>query len=264
MTPPQSPAIPPACRTPAWTDKCLQTALGSWAQLRHDTILYAKQPLVAAEGGDEIEPPYIHFHYVEPNVEAWRRLEELLTITLRIPLLDTNIRQELHELQDLIQFLQTCAEKQLANRPLTNEEIERLRFVGGEMESIALQIIHSPTTGQPNDEAQYQLAQIADSNMACIADVHTAVDRRPDSIGEVVLEVGVGYAHEIFVMVPYRNRLILTRGAVFSYYEFPHPMRDRLTDEKWQGMLAKSRTRPQPDWIRALQGDKLQIRFAPV
>ena len=27
----------------AWTDKSLNTALGSWAELRHDTILYAKQ-----------------------------------------------------------------------------------------------------------------------------------------------------------------------------------------------------------------------------
>jgi hypothetical protein len=27
----------------AWVDKQLSTALGSWAELRHDTILYAKQ-----------------------------------------------------------------------------------------------------------------------------------------------------------------------------------------------------------------------------
>ncbi|NLO74906.1 MAG: DUF3160 domain-containing protein, partial [candidate division WS1 bacterium] len=35
----------------AWTDKQLNTALGSWAELRHDTILYAKQSVVAECGG---------------------------------------------------------------------------------------------------------------------------------------------------------------------------------------------------------------------
>ncbi|HOQ82626.1 MAG TPA: DUF3160 domain-containing protein, partial [bacterium] len=35
----------------AWQDKCLQTALSSWSQLRHDTILYAKQVYAEMGGG---------------------------------------------------------------------------------------------------------------------------------------------------------------------------------------------------------------------
>ena len=35
--------IPPFMTNRAWTAKKLYTALGSWAELRHDTILYAKQ-----------------------------------------------------------------------------------------------------------------------------------------------------------------------------------------------------------------------------
>jgi len=32
------------------------------------------------------------------------------------------------------------------------------------------------------------------------------------------------------------------------YYEFKHPLRDRLTDEKWQEMGEKKERPAQPDW----------------
>ena len=37
---------PQFMRTLAWQDEKLNTALGSWAQLRHDTLLYAKQTYI--------------------------------------------------------------------------------------------------------------------------------------------------------------------------------------------------------------------------
>ncbi len=43
------------------------------------------------------------------------------------------------------------------------------------------------------------------------------------------------------------GRLVLGAGPVLSYYEFKHPMSDRLTDEKWREML-KSDAPEQPDW----------------
>ncbi|MCS7191320.1 MAG: DUF3160 domain-containing protein, partial [Fimbriimonadales bacterium] len=45
VAPPPS-NLPPVFRSDAWQDKALQTALASWAQLRHDTILYGKQSVV--------------------------------------------------------------------------------------------------------------------------------------------------------------------------------------------------------------------------
>jgi len=33
---------------------------------------------------------------------------------------------------------------------------------------------------------------------------------------------------------------------VLSYYEFKQPMKERLTDEAWQEMLADPATRPSP------------------
>ncbi|MGY5853974.1 MAG: DUF3160 domain-containing protein, partial [Candidatus Thorarchaeota archaeon] len=63
-----------------------------------------------------------------------------------------------------------------------------------------------------------------------------------------VLEEAVGNPMVILVAVQIEGSVILTRGAVFSYYEFTWPMDDRLTDEAWQEMLAQGEEPPLPDW----------------
>ncbi len=57
----------------AWHDKQLQSSLSSWAQLRHDTILYAKAS--GAEMGGDM-PPEVQ-GWVEPVPEVWGRLAYL-------------------------------------------------------------------------------------------------------------------------------------------------------------------------------------------
>ena len=51
LTEPFGDGYPSFMANQAWQDKSLNTALASWAELRHDTILYGKQS--AAEGGSE-------------------------------------------------------------------------------------------------------------------------------------------------------------------------------------------------------------------
>ncbi|BCW97158.1 MAG: DUF3160 domain-containing protein [Fimbriimonadales bacterium] len=272
--PPQDARLPALFRTDAWRDKSLQTALASWAQLRHDTILYAKQSVVAAEGGDVEPEPEPRYHFVEPNTEAWSRLLELIRLTLKIPFVAGAVREELSELEALTAFLLACARKQLANRNLTRAELERLHYIGGEMDTLAVSVV-----GDGKASGWYEIEHPADRRMACIADVHTAIDRRPGGVGEVALEAGVGYAHEILVLVPAGNRFALARGASFSYYEFTHPVEDRLTDEKWQLMLNPTdeelqaqlvdwQPAPLPDqpaWVQPLYtSEPVQIKPAPL
>ena len=45
--------------------------------------------------------------------------------------------------------------------------------------------------------------------------------------------------------------LQVTRGGVYSYYEFWQPIADRLTDEEWREMLDKEEQPPQPDWTQS-------------
>ena len=66
----------------------------------------------------------------------------------------------------------------------------------------------------------------------------------------------MGNANEIYVVVPIEGKLYLTRGGVFSYYEFVHPASDRLTDEKWQQMLKSASVPPSPVWTKSFTAGK--------
>lgn len=258
---PFSEGYPSFMRTQAWQDKNLQTALASWAQLRHDTILYVKQSLAAAEGGEE--RPLVK-GYVEPNVEAWKRLLHLVRQTRQLlqprGLLLPNIAEKLDVFEDLVDFLLRCAEKELQNRPLADEyEYRRLQDIGGKMDYLALYVM--------SDGRAYDWSEIvhpADRNMACVADVHTA-DIRFGGLGHVALEEAVGHAHEIFVIVPIEGQLVLARGAVFSYYEFLQKATERLTDEQWQEKLKKRQVPLPPEWTRSfMTSSRVTVRPLPV
>ena len=43
----------------------------------------------------------------------------------------------------------------------------------------------------------------------------------------------------------------LTHGGIFSYYEFPWPMADRLTDEQWNALLGTEREPARPAWTES-------------
>jgi hypothetical protein len=70
---------PDAMRTRAWAMKTLNTQLASWTQLRHDTILYAKQSYTVGGGGC-LYPT----GYVEPRVEFWNRLGAMAARTAEL------------------------------------------------------------------------------------------------------------------------------------------------------------------------------------
>jgi len=75
-----------------------------------------------------------------------------------------------------------------------------------------------------------------------VADVHT------DGNTHQVLEEGVGYVR--LMLVAYKvpdGRILIGAGPVMSYYEFKHPMDDRLTDEKWRNLLASNPPK-RPKW----------------
>jgi hypothetical protein len=83
---------------------------------------------------------------------------------------------------------------------------------------------------------------------AVIADV--ATDPFPQL---VVLEEAVGRVNPIYVVTPIVDEdgtayLQVSKGGIFSYYEFPWPGDDRLTDEKWREMLDNGKAPPPPEW----------------
>ncbi len=81
-----------------------------------------------------------------------------------------------------------------------------------------------------------------------VADVHT------DTNTKMVLEEGVGNVD--LILVAYKQpdgQMVVGAGPVMSYYEFTHPMDDRLTDDKWRTMLNAGDVPEQPKWVKGIK-----------
>jgi hypothetical protein len=210
-------------QSPAWPDKALHTWLSSWTELRHDTILYAKQSYAIMATGAMPEPEPVR-GYVEPQPEVYARLAALTaqmqTGLSSRGLLGDEMAWKLEWMEELLLTLKTISEKELRGEGLTDEEYATIRFIGDTLENL--------TTF--SEEVEGEITSAADERMALIADVHT------DPNTSQVLEEGVGDAFPIYVVVLVDGRQVVTLGSVFSYYEFKWPMNDRLTDEAWQEM----------------------------
>ncbi len=215
----------------AWTDKQLNTALGSWTELRHDTILYAKQSGTRNTG---IPPESPEAGYVEPVPAVYARLASLCTMMIAgltsRDLLSKDIEQKLETLLDFLLGLKSISVKELTGQVLNDTEISLIRS--------SYLILQNVT--QIPENTQYTSS--TDRSMALIADVHT------DPNTMTVLEEAVGNPMFIYVAIPSDGQVFLARGGVFSYYEFIQPASDRLTDEAWQSMLSNGGAPGLPSW----------------
>ncbi len=214
----------------AWKDKELNTALASWAELRHDTILYAKQSYTPNLTS---VPPTPDRGYVEPVPEFYSRLLALTRMT-RTGLDDMSVltpeqKDRLQGLENVLSRLVNISVAELEGSELSDDDYKYIEDFG---------CVLKPLVEDLSDEKG--------AMTTLIADVHT------DCNTSQVLEEGVGYVKLIAVayMLP-EGRIVLGAGPVFSYYEFKWPMNDRLTDEKWTEMLEKGENPAQPDWVKS-------------
>jgi hypothetical protein len=220
----------------AWARKQLNAALGTWAELRHDTILYIKQSYTSTPRGGVMAPPPPPPAYVEPSPEVFGRLGALVT-HLREGLdgwgmLEPSVRGKLAEFEALLAELADIAERELQGQWPTESEAEELAFIGRRLSDL----LRFPS------KLLAQITSGTDARMAIVGDVHTHL-----AAGEVV-EEAVGDPFLICVELERDGQKARHWGAVFSYYEFKHPIDDRLTDEAWQAMDPKP---PLPPWTSA-------------
>jgi hypothetical protein len=238
-------------QNPNWSKKDLNAALASWAELKHDAILYAKQPMGAECGGGENVPEPVVKGYVEPNVKFWKKASELLENTAKL-LKDQNMMTEKIEgvterLREEVEFLHRVSEKELAGKILTDEEYDQISYIGATFENISLDLLRMP------NQNLYNWVDIegADRKVALVADVYTA--NADNNKNKAILFEAVGDADEIYVVVEIGGYLYLTRGAVLSYREFVQPIdQPRLTDEEWQKQLESNPRKGVPEWMKTI------------
>jgi len=231
-------AFPDYMRSPEWAAKALQTGFGSYAELKHDTILFAKQS--ASEGGAPA-PKFAPRNWVEPDPVAFERLAAMADL-MRTGLSDRDLLTRdadklMADLVDMYSSFARIADDELAGKPISEADNQDLANIGYALEGLWYRTADSA----PNGVSQ------ADTDAAIIADISRADTK--------VVEVGTGRIDKILVIVPDdHGGFQVAIGGVYSYYEFLQPVSDRLTDEAWRQMLDQGKAPARPSWENVLFG----------
>ena len=245
-------ALPAFMRSRAWEAKTLQTAAAWWTELRHATILYAKQSFAELGAGgpecDENEVPPPPKAYIEPQAEAYARLRYLAERTAQgltdqgyelrnmvplrsfIGLLDTVQAYVAKELSDA-ELYETLAVEDVADASHADGTCSRHVVTESDWETLRIGITDGLKASIPVP-VEGPVLPAKDRRVALVADVHTGGDS--DYTTRILYE-GTGVPYVVFTAVKDVNGPRLTVGFISSHYEFTEPYGGkRLTDEQWQ------------------------------
>lgn len=207
----------------AWTKKNLETFAGSFTELKHDTILYAKQ-VIAEMGGYNVEDTDDR-GYVEPEPLVYERFIYLAEMTAEglkeYGMLSEVEEENLSRLVLIAEKLLTISNKELQDEVLTDEEYDFIKGYGGNIEHFWYEVVRDEKDNYIN---------AGDYPAAVVVDIAT------DPNGSV-LEAATGNPSRIIVAVKVDGKIKLAQGSVYSFYQFEWPMDDRLTDTKWRQMM---------------------------
>ena len=208
-----------------WAKRSLEGFLGSYTELKHDTVLYSKQ-VIAEMGGGEDEEKVDYRGYVEPEPAVYSRFMELAEGTKtgleKFDLLDDETSEDLDKLYDIADRLKTISEKELKDETLTSDEYDFIEIYGGEIEHFWEQAYKEQADGSYLDTRQFPAPVV--------------VDVATDPNGSV-LELATGDVDTVYVVVPVDGTLRIARGSVFNFYQFEQPLSDRMTDHDWRVKL---------------------------
>jgi len=224
----------------AWDKKTLNTSLGYWSELKHDVILYAKQPGAECGEGGGPEPP-VYPGYVEPDINFWKNCIALLDVTsdglAKYNMTGEDFKNSTREMKNMAQFFLDISLKEIHGEVLTKKDFDTILWIGGKIEGLTQSIIQSGVNESDSGSD-------VDNYAGCVADVYT--------YQTACLEEATGWANEIYVVAEINGYLYLTRGAVYSYYEFPQSSDDRLTDEEWHEKMEKGDIPSPPEWMNSI------------
>jgi hypothetical protein len=240
--------FPQPMRTPAWRDKTARTQLASWAQLRHDTILYAKQSYT---GGVSCEHPD---GWVEPYPEFFARLETFADVggqaLVNLPFtgeqawLKTSLQNYFANFKLRMGQLRVLAERELAGDSFSADEVGFLTTV----------IVAQMGCGAPVYSGWYPTLFFNPERVAefkpTIADVHTNPNAGPLP-GPDVLHVATSSVDLMVLAADTCDGAETFVGPVFRYHEVDVKEIKRLSDKDWEAMLKDGTAPAQPKWTES-------------
>jgi hypothetical protein len=237
--------LPSVARTEGWGRRILNTQLGSWSQLRHDTLLYAKQSYTVGtvcEFPDAYVDPYPQlFGAIRRFAERGEALVGELDLAGDQASWAQSVQPYFATLADVAGTLEAMAEHQRTGMP---HSAEHLAFIN-EVVNVA-----GGGSGPPSVTGWYARLffdrQRALEQDPIIADVHTDVGgvERPAK----VLHVATGLPRAMVVTVDTCVGPRVYVGPAFAYHEERVDGVVRRTDSQWAAQIEANRPADVP-WM---------------
>lgn len=244
LSPPTTDAqFPPVMRTRAWSRRLLQAQLASWAELRHDTILYVKQ---AYGVGITCEYPT---GFVEMAPAFWQQMERGATLAATLldktPYPAAQAEAQRGHVEFARRFATTMAtlrgivDKERSSQPLDQQQEQFLKQ--------AVELHHDGMCGAPPRwdgwylDLYYKGQSDALKLDALVADVYT----HPQA---GILHAATGPAALMVVVIERGGDTMAFSGPVSTYYEWVPSGGKRLTDREWREQLGAGNGPPPPSW----------------
>ncbi len=235
--------LPEAMRTKAWGDKTLNAQLASWAELRHDTLLYVKQ---SYSGGDGCEYPDA---YVEPAPAFYDAmmhlgaLGQVMADDLAVEGYDVSeVKDYFVNFEDTMGVLGTISHKELEGSALTVAEFDFLRAaVEQEMVGCGEVLWDGWFVDLLFDRDKVE--EVA----GVIADTHTAPTDAEGIERGWVFHAATGYPTMVVMTVQDCSGVRAYVGPGSSLHTVLTEGYQRLSDSEWRAMLGES-AQPRPAW----------------
>ena len=226
---PRGENVPSFMKGEAFAAKNLESQLGSFTELKHDTVLYAKQVYAeAGEGGlDEKIPPPVK-GFIQPDLTFWREMERLANFAaegFEKHRLFPDAAEEFSRFRvfaDQIGSLRRVAEKQAAGAELSDDEWEIIRNADFSEMGRPLVPFDQPKPG--------------DGKCALVTDIATDA-----ATGKILCEA-LGRPFVMLALVGGKDGQRMVAGLAYHHHEFARPLAaGRMTDEQWQAGIYQSK-----------------------
>ena len=248
--PPVGSELPAVALTEGWGRRLVNTQLGSWSELRHDTILYAKQSYTM---GATCQFPDA---YVDPYPDLFRRLQQFAQEGSALADLAAAAGQSVFA-SSISTYFDNLASATGMLADMAAQELTGTQFTQAQMDFINQTVRVQTICGGAFAQGWYPKLFFAGSSTdydPTIADVHTQYTDEGGNVVGRVLHVG---ASDPRLMIVTANTSCsgpsAYAGLAFSYHELITENFQRLTDMDWKTMIA---TTPPADvpWLAPVLG----------
>lgn len=233
--------LPKFMRTAAWWQKSMNTQLASWAELRHDFLLYAKQPYTAGFPGCSTPDAFL-----EPMPEMYSSIANIFKNLKNLKLDKNNLYQLNNYLDSTIKTferLESISHHTLENTLTTDDQdflndflctkvVDMICIKETMLDGWYPKLFYNTEIDVNDLNRNGSRSPFVDF---LVADIHTApTDEDGNPVGWVK-HIATGPINTAVIVTNNKEGVKTAyAGLVSSFYEFTTENFDRYTDSKWQ------------------------------